>query len=104
MAFETVTTKTNSSVSSDRYDFEEKGQILEGRLVQRATIQTEFGPKQKYVVATAEGNKSILGSFQLDEKLALVDDGHLVRITFNGREKTKNGKVKLFDVQVDRSA
>jgi hypothetical protein len=102
MAFVEVVTKGgNLSVPSEPYAFEEAGQTLTGKLVHRAEIATEYGPKMKYVLETEDGNKSILGSFQLNEKLALIEDKKTVRITFTGRAKTANGKVKLFQVAVD---
>lgn len=103
MAFKQVNGPNQSAYpDAEKYVFEDKGQALTGRLVHRAEISTEYGPKQKYVISTSEGNKSILGSFQLDERMSLVTDNAMVRITFLGREKTSSGgKVKLFTVEVD---
>lgn len=55
----------------------------------------------KYKVENKDGISLIWGSVILDDRLALVNIGDTVRVTYKGREKNKKGQdVKIFKVEV----
>lgn len=109
MAFkEIVSTSSSQRIPSEPYDFENKGDVLEGTLVEKATLKSKSTGKEfkKYTVKHEDGShSSTLGSHQLDKALEQVSEGTLIRITFGGMKKLDGGrKVKLFKVEADDSS
>lgn len=104
MAFRKVEANSDKpSMSARRVQFDNKGDVLEGHLVEKATLTSKDGkPFKKYTFKTEEGIVSTLGSHQLDTGLSQVEVGSLVRVTYQGVKRLNGGKsVKLFDVEVD---
>ncbi len=102
MALRPVSSNTSNRVDSERYAFEDAGDILEGHLVESVRLSKDGNSFMKYTLKTNTGHVSTLGSHQLDTALAKVSPGTLVRITYNGKKKIKGGKtVKEFLVEAD---
>lgn len=105
MAFKKIDTNTNMSPGSqsDRVILEDKGDTLEGHLVEKATLKAKDGKEfQKYTFKTKNGLKSTLGGHQIDKGLADIPVGTLVRLTCDGYKKLEGGrKVKLVTVEAD---
>ena len=103
MAFEEV--KIGAMEESDRYEFDNAGDNLEGRLIDCVDITSREGSTfKKYIVKTKAGNMSFLGCYQLDKALPELV-GHVVKIIYQGKDRIGGGKtVKKFQVLVDREA
>lgn len=103
MALKPVTLSSGSNrLESERFSFEEKGDILEGHLVESVRLTKDGNSFMKYVVKTDGGLTSTLGAHQLDQALSQVTPGTYVRITYLGKKKIKGGRtVKEFLVEAD---
>jgi hypothetical protein len=106
MAMREISPSSNSQrIQSEPFEFETKGDSLEGVLVEKATLKSRATGKdfRKYTIRTSDGaHSSTLGSYQLDQALNEVEEGTLVRITYGGKKKLDGGKtVKLFKVEAD---
>lgn len=82
--------------------FSEKGQVVEGKLVE---IQTEVGPNESniYVLDTSKGRESYWGANALDPLMKNVAIGKKVRITCTDTDyKFPNGRRgKNFKVEIE---
>jgi len=81
------------------FPFDNKGAKIEGNLVKKQA--GSFG--DNYTIQTANGEEFLVfGTTVLNNKMASVEEGKEVRITFLGEEKAeKSGRMyKDFDVEV----
>lgn len=105
MALREIKTRSSERVTSEPYDFENKGDVLEGVLIEKATLKSKKDGKEfkKYTLKHEDGShSSTLGSYQLDRGLEEVNPGTLVRITFTGMQKLDGGrKLKTFKIEAD---
>lgn len=86
------------------WTYEKDGDFIEGVLVQR---QSEIGPNKSmlYSIETPEeGVKNVWGATLLDSRMALVNVGEKIKITFKGLGEPKGGHnaPKIFKVEVDK--
>lgn len=87
------------------WSYKEEGDFIEGILVRK---QEGIGSNNSmlYSIETPEeGVKNVWGATILDERMALVNVGSKVKITFKGlTEEKKKGKnqAKIFKVEVDK--
>lgn len=111
-----MTDERNTNVAQDEADWEEIGgqlwqwespnQILEGILKAKGTVEVTNPQGGQNVIGQyfidADGDPIILnGGANIDGKLAVVEIGSRVRITFLGTVKTNaNRTVNTFKVQV----
>lgn len=101
MALRTITA-SSQRIDSERFSFEEKGDVLEGHLIESVRLTKDGNSFMKYTLKTDGGHTSTLGSHQLDASLAKVVPGTYVRITYLGKKKIKGGRtVKEFMVEAD---
>jgi len=86
-------------ITTEKISFEDVGMEVTGRLMAKGEAQMTSGTVGTYVLQTAEGDKSFLGTTQLDRALAGVQLGELVRIVYQGQVKTTQGRrMKTFQV------
>lgn len=94
MSWEKV--KTNDSTA---HDFTQEGKgVLEGKLVH---IQENVGPNSSKLYTIEKGTGEVIefwGTTVLDNQLAEVQPGTLIRIEYLGKAKGKRGAYKNFDV------
>jgi hypothetical protein len=91
-------------VESSAWTYSNDGDSIEGILVR---VQENIGVNKSklYSIDTNNGIKSVWGSAILDDKLAILKVGDLIRITYKGLGEAKKGKnaPKIFSVMVDKS-
>ena len=86
-------------ITTEKISFEDVGMEITGRLMAKGKATMTSGEVGTYVLQTAEGDKSFLGTTQLDRALAGVQLGELVRIVYQGQVKTTQGRrMKTFQV------
>lgn len=83
--------------------YKEEGDFIEGVLVQ---VQEDIGPNDSmlYSIKTLDkGVTNIWGATILDQRMALVNIGDQLKITYSGLGEAKPGKnaAKIFKVEVD---
>lgn len=82
-------------VNSNFMKLENPGDSIEGKLVKKDALyfagQELPTGRYTFAVETSDGpvNKTILGTVGLDEMLSEIEIGTLVKVTFDGVEKTK---------------
>jgi hypothetical protein len=86
------------------WDYSKEGDFLEGIFVR---VQDDVGANKSkmYSIETSNGVKNVWGSVILDERMALVEKGSKIKITYKGVSKeVSKGKnpAKIFKVEVDR--
>lgn len=96
---------TYQEVNPTTWTYEKDGDFIEGELV---NVQRDVGVNKSmlYNIKCADGViKSVWGAVVLDARMALVQEGDKVKITYLGKAEKKGGKnsAKLFKVEVDRS-
>ncbi len=83
--------------------YKDDGDFIEGVLVR---MQKDIGPNSSmlYSIETSEGVKIVWGATILDQRMALVNVGEKVKITYKGLAEPKAGKqpAKIFKVEVDK--
>ena len=90
-------------ISPENWVYDKDGDFIEGVLVQ---VQENIGPNDSmlYSIETPEGVKNVWGATVLDQRMALVNVGEKIKITFKGLGEAKPGKnaAKIFKVEVDK--
>ena len=90
-------------INPSTWTYEKDGDFIEGILVNK---QSDVGVHKSmlYSVETSEGVKNIWGAAILDERMACVNTGEEVRITYKGVGEEKKGKnpAKIFRVEVNK--
>ena len=85
------------------WTYEKDGDCIEGVLVRK---QPEIGPNKSmlYSIENPEGVKNVWGSAILDQRMAFVNVGEKIKITYKGLAEATPGKnpAKIFKVEVDR--
>jgi len=85
------------------WTYEKDGDFIEGILVR---VQEKIGVNESmlYSVETLEGVKNVWGATILDSRMALVNVGDKIKITYKGLAEAKKGKnpAKIFKVEVDK--
>jgi hypothetical protein len=85
------------------WKYDKDGDFIEGVLVR---VQEKVGINESmlYSIETPEGVKSVWGATILDSRMALVEVGSKIRITYKGLAEPKLGKApaKIFKVEVDK--
>ena len=87
--------------AGDVHDFESDGDELIGIYTESKTVEiTGQGESQMYTIDTDDGIKKFWGSTILDQALARIKEGAMIRIKFLGRgiQKGKKQAPKLFKV------
>ncbi len=92
---------TYREINPDILKFEKKDEFVEGVLVKKAP--GKYPDSQNYTLKTEKGLKVIFGSTILDDKMALVEIGEQIKITYQGTKDSDKGKnpTKLFKVEKD---
>ncbi len=95
---------TYQEVNPTDWVYSEEGDFIEGKLL---SVQEDVGVNKAmlYSIDTPEGVKSVWGATILDSRMALVNIGDQLKITFLGKSKEKKGgknPAKLFKVEVDK--
>ena len=89
-------------INPSTWTYENDGDFIEGILVQK---QKDIGENKSmlYSIETPEGVKNVWGSMVLDQRMAFIDVGARVRITYKGLAEAKKGKnpAKIFKVELD---
>lgn len=91
-------------VNPTDWTYEKDGDFIEGILVRK---QEKIGPNESmlYSIEALEGVKNVWGATILDSRMAFVNVGDKIKITYKGRAKeSKKGKnpAKIFKVEVDK--
>jgi len=90
-------------VDPSTWKYEKEGDFIEGELVQ---VQENIGPNDSmlYSLKTPEGVTNVWGATILDQRMALVNLGDKLKITYQGKAEAKPGKnaAKIFKVEVDK--
>lgn len=75
----------------------------EGYYLGSREVKTSYGPAQLHFLQTPKGNLGVWGKTNMDKKLAGVEPGTMIRITYTGMSKAAPGKnpAYLFRVEVD---
>ncbi|MBU2395713.1 MAG: hypothetical protein KKH70_20455 [Gammaproteobacteria bacterium] len=85
------------------WKYEKAGDFIEGVFVQ---VQSNIGPNDSmlYSIETPEGVKNVWGATILDQRMALVNVGEKIKITYQGKAEARAGKnaAKIFKVEVDK--
>jgi hypothetical protein len=93
---------TYKEISPSQWTYSNDGDFIEGILVRK---QEKVGANQSmlYSIETSQGVKSVWGATVLDERMALVNLGDKLKITYKGTGEAKKGKnaPKIFKVEVD---
>lgn len=92
-------------VNPDTWTYENEGDAIEGKLVK---VKKDVGPNNATLYSIQQNDgmfKSVWGATVLDQRMALVEVGSKVRITFKGLGEKKGSKnaPKLFKVEIDNS-
>jgi len=89
-------------VDPSTWKYEKEGDFIEGELVQ---VQENIGPNDSmlYSLKTPEGVTNVWGATILDQRMALVNLGDKIKVTYKGLGEAKPGKnaAKIFKVEVD---
>jgi len=86
-------------IMTEKISFEEVGMEVIGRVMAKGEAQMTSGTVGTYILQTADGEVSFLGTTQLDRALAGVQLGELVRIIYQGQVKTTQGRrMKTFQI------
>ena len=89
-------------INPSTWTYENKGDFIEGILVQK---QSDIGANKSmlYSIETPQGVKNVWGATILNERMAFVNVGNKIKVTFNGLAEAKPGKnpAKIFKVEVD---
>jgi len=91
-------------INPTTWTYEKDGDFIEGILVR---VQSDIGINKSklYSIEIPEGVKIIWGAAILDERMAFVNVGDKIKITYKGLSKeSKSGKnpAKIFKVEVDK--
>ena len=86
-------------VTEDFHKFEAEGEILEGVLRRKTTVEIGGTLVGRYTIETETGQTAILGSVLLDAAMEFVEEGHPVKVVFTGTIKSNQGRpMRTFDV------
>ena len=87
-------------ITTEKLSFEEPHQEVIGRLMAKGKAKMASGNDVgTYIIATDQGDRSFLGTTILDQALAGVQIGELIRIVYEGQIKTTQGRrMKSFRV------
>ena len=92
-----------TEINPTDWTYEKDGDFIEGILVR---VQDNIGPNKSllYSLETLEGVKIVWGATILDQRMALVNVGEKIKITYKGLAEPKAGKqaAKIFKVEVDK--
>lgn len=79
------------------------GEVLEGKFEKTEKFNSKFGETTKYVISLSSGEKKgVIATASLISQFNNVPEGSLVRITYKGKETTKNGNpVNVYEVEYD---
>lgn len=78
-------------VDSDVWTPKNVGDSIEGVLVHKIAREGEISARY-YVDIWGKSRKLVWGTAVLDNRMALVEVGNAVRITYKGKEKNKKGQ------------
>lgn len=70
-------------------------------LGKRVTEGGKYGPSTIYFLQTKKGNVGIWGKTDLNQKMAAVPAGSMIRVTHAGMTPTPNGDMHKYKVEVD---
>ena len=94
---------TYKEINPTDWTYQNDGDFIEGVLVQK---QKDIGVNDSmlYSIETSEDVKNVWGAAILDSRMAFVNVGEKVKITFKGLGEAKPGKnaPKIFKVEVDK--
>lgn len=92
-------------VETDFFRFQNPGDTLVGKLIEKGEKPIQGSPAGHYVFETEDGRHiACHGSMQLDDKMKPVNVGSIVRIEYDGDQKTANGSMKMFSVRERHTA
>jgi len=92
-----------AAVEETRFRFEKKGDALEGYYMGAETFEHNGDSLTKHRFQTDDGEVvSTLGSYVLNQDLKGVGAGVRVRVTFDGKVKTKKGRTaNAYTIEID---
>lgn len=90
---------------SETFKFEKVGDFIEGILVSKRDIVTSVGPTKVYNIEKDGVTKTVWGKKSIDDKMAQVNEGDKVKITFKDTKKITGRPLpmKIFIVEVERA-
>ena len=92
------------SVEPNVWKPKEAGESIVGVIVNKSPRDDTNGLSAKYQLENESGMILVWGSAVLDDRMLYVSVGSKVRITFNGKTKSKrNHKVNLFKVEISEN-
>lgn len=80
-----------------------EGDAAEGIYIKKETVEGNYGPQDKYILETPEGDKiGIFATKGLARQFNNVPEGAYVWIVYKGEQTTRAGRtVKVYDVEYD---
>ena len=94
---------TYKEINPTEWKYDKDEDFIEGVLVQ---VQKDIGQNKSmlYSLDTKEGILNVWGAAILDSRMALVNVGEKIKITYKGLAEAKGGKnpAKIFKVEVDK--
>lgn len=94
---------TYEEVNPSTWQYENEGDFIEGHFM---SVQEDVGPNKSklYTIRKEDGSMvGVWGSTILDSRMAVLQHGDMVKITYKGLGEKKGGKnaPKIFKVEVD---
>lgn len=82
------------------FKFEEKGDVIQGVLCSRGTIEISGADVMTYTVEKPDHSRvKFLGGVSLDLQMADVPEGKEIKLIYQGKETTKASRtVKIFEL------
>lgn len=79
------------------------GAYIEGVYLKKEVYEGNYGPTEKYIIETADGEKwGVFSSASLANQFKNVPEGSFVWVTYKGEDTTKSGRpVKVYEVEYD---
>lgn len=87
------------SLIPNQVKWDEVGVKVEGFLAHKEMTMFRDQQRGRYLIKAEDGLKVILGTFQIDQAMVLVQEGEYFGIEYLGEEgTTKGNKIKLFNI------
>lgn len=79
------------------------GDAIEGVYIKKEVVDGNYGPQDKYIIETAEGDKvGIFATKGLERQFNNVPEGAYIWVVYKGDQTTRAGRtVKVYEVEYD---
>lgn len=88
-----------TSLVPTQVKWDEPGVMVEGTLVHKEMTTFRDQQRGRYLIRADDGLKVVLGTFQIDQAMVMVEVGEYFGVEFLGEEGTNQGnRFKLFNI------